>query len=226
VPDTLFAATAVAAGEHFSLAIDAKMQVIGWGLDNFGQISPPYPNDRNAFVTAGVRHGAAVLTDGSVVCWGWNDYNQCEVPKSLPRAVKVGAGYGFTVALTALGSVVAWGSSDFGVVGQVIDVGIARDIDVGPFAAAALLAPCGSAGPAVCTCGPLQFDGDLDGVADCAARGYGDLDLDGVIGASDLSQLLDQWGVPDAPLGDIDLDGAVGASDLSLLLARWGEEVG
>ena len=53
----------------------------------------------------------------------------------------------------------------------------------------------------------------------------GDIDGDGVVGASDLLLLLANWG----PCGDCkdcpaDLDGncTVGASDLLILLANWG----
>ena len=46
-----------------------------------------------------------------------------------------------------------------------------------------------------------------------------DLDLDGVVSASDLSSLLAVWGSPD---GDIDGDGMTNAADLSALLASWG----
>ncbi|MDI9404844.1 MAG: S8 family serine peptidase, partial [Limnohabitans sp.] len=59
-------------------------------------------------------------------------------------------------------------------------------------------------------------------------RAREDIDLNGVIGASDLSLLLANWGLctePDPIDGfcpsDLDGDGSVGASDLSLLLAAW-----
>jgi hypothetical protein len=54
------------------------------------------------------------------------------------------------------------------------------------------------------------------GVSACPA----DFDGDRVVGASDLSQLLANWG--GAGIGDIDGDGVVAASDLSALLATWG----
>ena len=60
-------------------------------------------------------------------------------------------------------------------------------------------------------------------------RAAEDLNLDGTIGAADLSIMLSVWGPcadPDPATGfcacDLDGDGAIGASDLSLLLARWG----
>jgi len=51
---------------------------------------------------------------------------------------------------------------------------------------------------------------------DCPA----DLDGDGVVGGSDLGQLLAQWG--EAGSTDLDGDGVTGGSDLGALLAAWG----
>ncbi|MDZ4755449.1 MAG: hypothetical protein SGJ09_09155 [Phycisphaerae bacterium] len=48
----------------------------------------------------------------------------------------------------------------------------------------------------------------------------GDLDGDGMVGASDLAILLGNWG--GTGVGDLDHDGVVGASDLGLLLSHWG----
>jgi hypothetical protein len=48
-----------------------------------------------------------------------------------------------------------------------------------------------------------------------------DFDGDGIVGASDLSQILANWGSSNAAF-DLDADGTIGASDLSLLLAGWG----
>jgi len=48
-----------------------------------------------------------------------------------------------------------------------------------------------------------------------------DFDNDGTVGASDLSQILANWGASNAAF-DLDADGTIGASDLSLLLAAWG----
>lgn len=52
--------------------------------------------------------------------------------------------------------------------------------------------------------------------AGCAA----DLDLNGIVGASDLSLLLSSWGGGGA--ADLNGNGVVGAEDLSVMLAAWG----
>jgi hypothetical protein len=52
-----------------------------------------------------------------------------------------------------------------------------------------------------------------------------DLDGDGVVGASDLAQLIGSWGACDPELpcpADFDGDGEVGASDLAALIGQWG----
>jgi hypothetical protein len=58
----------------------------------------------------------------------------------------------------------------------------------------------------------------------------GDLDGDGMVGASDLAILLDRWcpssGALCDPIADLDCDGMVGAADLSALLANWGNGAG
>ena len=50
----------------------------------------------------------------------------------------------------------------------------------------------------------------------------GDFDLDGAIGAADLSTLLAEWSVAKS-FADLDDDGTVGASDLTIILGGWGD---
>jgi hypothetical protein len=49
----------------------------------------------------------------------------------------------------------------------------------------------------------------------------GDLDEDGVVGVSDLLELLSQWNTKN-DAADLNNDGVVGVSDLLILLANWG----
>jgi parallel beta-helix repeat protein len=49
----------------------------------------------------------------------------------------------------------------------------------------------------------------------------GDLNLDGVINAADLSVLLNFWGAVNPPAGDLNRDGVVSAADLSIMLNNW-----
>ena len=51
-----------------------------------------------------------------------------------------------------------------------------------------------------------------------------DIDLDGVVGGSDLARVLSQWGLGAVVAGraDVNGDNIVGADDLALLLSAWG----
>jgi len=62
---------------------------------------------------------------------------------------------------------------------------------------------------------------------DEAATLVGDLNNDGYVGSTDLSQLLAYWGRPatfsaPADVADLNNDGSVNSPDLSLLIANWG----
>ncbi len=50
----------------------------------------------------------------------------------------------------------------------------------------------------------------------------GDLDMDCIVGPSDLLVLLGQWGVCERCAADLNGDGSVNASDLIILLGNWG----
>ena len=49
-----------------------------------------------------------------------------------------------------------------------------------------------------------------------------DFDGDGLVGASDLAQLLGSWGPCDGCPADLEGDGDVDAADLAILLGSWG----
>jgi len=57
---------------------------------------------------------------------------------------------------------------------------------------------------------------DCDGVLSC----LGDIDANGAVDATDLSILMNSWGLGGA--SDLNRDGTVDAADLAMLLARWG----
>ena len=50
----------------------------------------------------------------------------------------------------------------------------------------------------------------------------GDVNLDGTIDGSDLSQVLTLWGLPQPPLPDLSGDGVFSGEDLATVLANWG----
>jgi Dockerin type I domain len=50
----------------------------------------------------------------------------------------------------------------------------------------------------------------------------GDLNLDGVVSAADISALLNFWGATNPPFGDLNGDGVINGADISVLLNNWG----
>jgi hypothetical protein len=63
-------------------------------------------------------------------------------------------------------------------------------------------------------------DADRDWVPDSCEHARGDLNLDDIVNAADLTILLAQWGAG-ASIADLNADGTVNAADLTVLLARW-----
>ena len=66
--------------------------------------------------------------------------------------------------------------------------------------------------------GEASFDFVFEVPTMCAA----DLDGDGTVAASDLAELLGNWGKCAGCPADLDGNGAVGPFDLALLLGNWG----
>lgn len=70
--------------------------------------------------------------------------------------------------------------------------------------------------------GTTCADGNGNGTADaCEAGNPADLNGDGIVGAQDLSILLNAWGSSGGP-ADLNRDGTVGAQDIAILLNNWG----
>ena len=65
-------------------------------------------------------------------------------------------------------------------------------------------------------------DTNSNEVLDSCERARGDLNLDGIVSAPDISLLLLAWGSVNSPIGDLNGDGYVNAADLSTLLYNWG----
>ena len=69
---------------------------------------------------------------------------------------------------------------------------------------------------------PNQEDVNGNGLGDACELAYGDLNLDGVVNASDVPLFFNSWGSNGANGGDLNRDGIVNAADFSILLANWG----
>ena len=67
-----------------------------------------------------------------------------------------------------------------------------------------------------------ESDDDVDGRPDVCEYDFGDFDLDGIVGGSDLGFFLGIWGQTNPLVGDLDHNGVIGGGDLSIFLAHWG----
>jgi len=65
--------TSVSAGGRHSLGLKADGSIVGWGANDYGQVTVPAGNDFIAVAT-GENHSLALKSDGSIVGWG-NNYH-------------------------------------------------------------------------------------------------------------------------------------------------------
>jgi hypothetical protein len=72
----------VSAGPGHTCGLKTDGSVACWGLDNYGQSTPP-AHSAGAFaqVSAGGYHTCGLKTDGSVACWGDNGDGQSTPPQ-------------------------------------------------------------------------------------------------------------------------------------------------
>ncbi|MEI6078669.1 MAG: immunoglobulin domain-containing protein, partial [Verrucomicrobiota bacterium] len=92
-------------------AFPARASVIGWGTNEYGQLTIPINLISAKAVSAGYWHGLAITVSNRVVSWGLNDLGQTNVPLGLTNVAAVAAGNSHSLALRADGSLVAWGVS-------------------------------------------------------------------------------------------------------------------
>ncbi len=102
-------ATAVAAGDGFSIALKRDGTVVAWGMNEIGQTSVPMGLSKVVAVAAGKRHGLALRSTGQVIQWGASGFPP---PQNLSNVVAIAAGgdhFGRNLALTRDGQLIAWG---------------------------------------------------------------------------------------------------------------------
>jgi probable HAF family extracellular repeat protein len=130
----------VAAGEYYSLELDADGSVWTWGNNSYGQLGDGTYNSRSEplqnsslgavmCISGGSKHSAAVESDGSVWTWGpnWNGQlgdgttDDHPLPNQVPSftgAIAVSVGQYHTIALRADGTVWSWGYNGDGELGD------------------------------------------------------------------------------------------------------------
>src|SRR5206468_11946192 len=80
--------TATAAPDDHSLALKSDGTLVGWGLNDFGQIN--VPGGTYTAIAAGPFHSLALKSDGTLVGWGRNDRGQINVPSGAYTAIAAG----------------------------------------------------------------------------------------------------------------------------------------
>ncbi len=99
--------TQVVAGRSTSCGIRQDGSVGCWGLDAWGESSPPKGSFTS--VDLGWRHGCGLRTDGTIACWGDDAWGQATPPEGT--FVSVGAADFFNCALDSEGAVTCWGQT-------------------------------------------------------------------------------------------------------------------
>jgi hypothetical protein len=112
VPLDLSNVVAIAVGpvSYHSLALKSDGTVVGWGNNDYGQITIPPGLSGVVGIAAGLGHNLAIKAGGTVVTWGRNGDGESAVPAGLNNVFAVAAGLGNSLALKSDGTVVAWGS--------------------------------------------------------------------------------------------------------------------
>ena len=70
----------VSNGNRFTCALDPDGAPVCWGIDDYGQATPP-ADERFTALSSGERHVCALRADGTPVCWG-------DPAQAAPRLLK------------------------------------------------------------------------------------------------------------------------------------------
>jgi hypothetical protein len=228
VPSGLARATALAAADSHSLALQTDGTVVAWGCGgggNYGQCSVPSGLSGVRAIAAGFFDSLALKGDGTVVAWGCNvspDRGQCAVPAGLTGVSAIAAGFAHSLALKGDGTVVAWGCGyapqDYGQCAVPGGLAGVSAIAAGAYHSVALKSDgtvvtwgCGTASGNSGDYGQCSVPPGLSGVVAIAAADYDTLALksDGTVIAWGCGISFGQCNVP------------VGLSGVSAIAAAW-----
>jgi alpha-tubulin suppressor-like RCC1 family protein len=101
-------------GMAHCLVLKADGNVVGWGMNQWGQAQTPAAVTNVKAIDAYDYHSIAVKNDGTVAVWGYNGYGESTIPAGLSNVQEVSAGKFHMMALKADGTVVAWGDNSYG----------------------------------------------------------------------------------------------------------------
>ena len=102
----------IAAGFKHNIVLKSDGSILGWGLNDYGQASPPEGNNFVS-IAAGEYHNVALRSDGIIVCWG-DDANDQATPPGGNDYTAIAAGYDHSLAIRTDGSIVCWGDNTYG----------------------------------------------------------------------------------------------------------------
>ena len=99
----------IISGSNHVCILDESGSAYCWGLDDYGQATPPQ-DVVFASLSTGSLHTCGLTTDGSPVCWGRNENGESEPPIG-ETFVAISSGSGHTCALREDGTPVCWGKN-------------------------------------------------------------------------------------------------------------------
>ena len=118
-------------GSAHSCVLTVSGEVRCWGLNRYGQATPPDDLGPVAQIGAGGSHSCALTVAGGVRCWGRNDGGFSTPPDDLGAVAQLGVGGYHTCALTVLGRVRCWGQDNLGQSSPPEDLDSVAELSVG-----------------------------------------------------------------------------------------------
>jgi hypothetical protein len=114
-------------GGGHTCAIKIDDTIACWGLNNYGQATPPSGSFRS--ISAGSLHSCGVRSDGTVACWGKNADGEATPPSGTFSAVSAGGDH--SCGLRTDSTLACWGRNTQSPPFNVAPVGTFTTVDAG-----------------------------------------------------------------------------------------------